>query len=243
MKFYFLIFTGSIASLLLSVSCKPADYYYADYLKNGEISYPGRVDSLQVKPGNKRALLSMRISTDPKVVKLKILMRSSLESFDRSEIIDLTPADIGQNRAYNLDDLSESVYTFEVRSFDAKGDSSQNSLISNVIYGDRYRNALPNRIFESFQIIDEVPNLTFAQETNLPQKGTFYPMQRTAVVYTDLANESQVVYLDPYEVFAKLKDIKKGSTIYFSTHYKPEVNAIDEFESNQASVVFNLQAE
>jgi uncharacterized membrane protein len=55
---------GICVIFLLLYSCKPADYYYGEYLANGELYYPGRIDSLSIIPGNQRAKLRLRITTD-----------------------------------------------------------------------------------------------------------------------------------------------------------------------------------
>lgn len=72
---YMLIVLGTV---LLTYSCKPSDYYYGEYLKNGEIYYPGRIDSLSIIPGNQRGILRFKVTTDPKVNSVRVYLRSSL---------------------------------------------------------------------------------------------------------------------------------------------------------------------
>ncbi|MFD2903849.1 DUF4998 domain-containing protein [Sphingobacterium anhuiense] len=220
----------AFCTFLVAVSsCKPADYYYGDYLKNGEIYYPGRIDSLTLIPGNKRAILRFQMTTDPKVKLLKVFLRNSLSAKQTIIPFDVAPNSYGKIREINLDQLEEATYSVDVRSYSGK-DSSQSVNTNQYIYGERYNLTLINRTFSSFDKTNSaLHKATFNSESNLPREGTFFPMQYTEVVYQKLNGEMMTVKITPYETKANLQDIVSPSTIKYRTVYKPLVQSIDFF--------------
>src|SRR5699024_5670400 len=52
---------------VLSISCSKMDAIYSDFLKEGELIYPAKADSLKVHPGDYKIKLSWVIFSDPKV--------------------------------------------------------------------------------------------------------------------------------------------------------------------------------
>lgn len=215
---------------MLGYSCKPADHYYGEYLSNGEIYYPGRIDSLSIIPGNQRALLRFRATTDPKVNTVKIYLRSSLSP--KAEIIS-APIESGEHgniKIVNLDNLSEATYTANVFSFTAAGDSSRLVTASQFVYGQSYIRTLVNRSFTRFDKSNPTnPFLVFVRENNLPREGNFFPMQMTEVTYLRNTGDSATVRITPYQDFAQLTNIKSPSTVKYRTVYKPIPTSIDFF--------------
>jgi len=220
----------AIGIVFMAHSCKPSDYYYADYLKNGEIYYPGRVDSLSIIPGNQRAILRFRATTDPKVNSVKVYLRSSLSPAAEIKSYAIEANEHGKIKLIVLEGLSEATYTANVHSFTSQGDSSRAVTTSQFIYGQSYIRTLVNRSFLKFDKTNANEHfLVLARESNLPRQGTFYPMQFTEVTYLNNAGDSTTVRITPYEDFASLKNIASPSTIKYRTLYKPVLASIDYF--------------
>ncbi|MGA6118754.1 DUF4998 domain-containing protein [Sphingobacterium anhuiense] len=226
-------------TLLVAVSnCKPADYYYGDYLKNGEIYYPGRIDSLTLIPGNKRAILRFQMTTDPKVKLLKVFLRNSLSSKQTIMPFDVASNSYGKIREINLDQLEEATYSIDVRSYSGN-DSSQSVNTNQYIYGERYNLTLINRTFSSFDKANSaLHKATFNAESNLPREGTFFPMQYTEVVYQKVNGEMMTVRITPYETKVNLQDIASPSTIKYRTVYKPIAQSIDFFYTSYKEIQY-----
>src|SRR5688500_14191658 len=68
------------AALMLTASCEKMGDTYSGYLKGGEITYPGKADSLAAFPGNKRIALQWLIMSDPKIVKAVVFWNNRLDS-------------------------------------------------------------------------------------------------------------------------------------------------------------------
>jgi hypothetical protein len=218
----------------LLYSCKPADYYYGEYLANGELYYPGRIDSLSIIPGNQRAKLRLRITTDPKVNTLKVALRNSLSPDQQLLTFPIAEGEHGQIRLIELDDLVEATYTVNVYTATANGDSSRTVAASQFIYGESYIKTLVNRTVSGINKTDPgLHYLIFASESNLPRQGTFYPMQYTEVKYRNTSGDSTTVTITPYETLASLEDIASPSTITYRTVYKPVVASLDYFYTDK----------
>lgn len=224
---YMLIVLGTV---LLTYSCKPSDYYYGEYLKNGEIYYPGRVDSLSIIPGNQRGILRFKVTTDPKVNSVRVYLRSSLSPTAEVKNYPIEASEHGKIKLITLDGLSEATYTANVYSFTNQGDSSRSVASSQFIYGQSYIRTLVNRSFSKFDKANANEHfLVLARENNLPRQGTFYPMQFTEVTYRNNSGDSTTVRITPYEDFASLKNIASPSTVKYRTVYKPVQASIDYF--------------
>ena len=220
----------AVSIIFLAHSCKPSDYYYGEYLKNGEIYYPGRVDSLSIIPGNQRAILRFRATTDPKVDRVKIYLRSSLSPVAEIKSYPIEANEHGKIKLIALEGLSEATYTANIHSFTSQGDSSRAVTTSQFIYGQSYIRTLVNRSFLKFDKTNANEHfLVLIRESNLPRQGTFYPMQFTEVTYLNNSGDSTTVRITPYEDFASLKNITAPSTVKYRTVYKPVQTSIDYF--------------
>lgn len=215
---------------LMIYSCKPSDYYYGEYLDKGEVYYPGRIDSLSLIPGNLRAKIRFRVTTDPKVNRVKVHLRNSLAPTVTVETYPIATGEHGKFKIIDLENLAEATYTAQVYSFDAKGDSSRLVSTNQFVYGNSYIRTLVNRSSLKFDASEPGKiYLVFARENNLPKEGNFYPMQYTEIKYSATNGEAKSIQLTPYKDFADVSDIQTGTTVQFRTVYKPIHNSLDYF--------------
>lgn len=237
-----LIIYAILIQLTLSLmnSCKPADFWYGEYRQNGEVYYPGRIDSLSILPGNQRAILRFRATTDPQVTYLKVYLRNSLSANQTFSVHDLRSGDHGQIQLLELPNLAEATYTANVFSFTAQGDSSRAVTASRFVYGNRYINTLTNRPYSTINRKNPDEHfLVFSREPNLPRLGLFYPMQFTEITYTDRAGATKTVTTTPYNDFVSLADAARPSIIRYRTAYKPVATSIDLFYTDYNDVAYD----
>lgn len=91
-----------LSVILVLFGCTRSDEYYRDYLKNGEIYYPGRIDSLSIIPGDRKAVLRFRMTTDPKIQTIKAFVRNSLSPNQTVLTFPVTQGDYGKIKSMHL---------------------------------------------------------------------------------------------------------------------------------------------
>src|SRR4051812_48066903 len=70
-------------------ACTKMDDYKKKYEPNGAISYPGKLDSVQVFSGRNRVLLMGLFTSDPKIVKYKVYWNSKQDSIETPEPVQM----------------------------------------------------------------------------------------------------------------------------------------------------------
>src|ERR1044072_14406 len=72
-KKYFIYQAIAVMCFTCMLACSKMDDTYDDFISNGEIVYIAKVDSARVYPGNTRMDLSMLLTADPRISKVKVL--------------------------------------------------------------------------------------------------------------------------------------------------------------------------
>jgi hypothetical protein len=141
------IFIGLICFTLSLAfnACKKMDASYAEYIKDGEITYAHKADSLKLYSGQNRVKLSWLMANDNRVKRAVIYWNNRADSLLYT--IQQTP---GVNTIFiEIPNLTEGSYTFEVFTYDNKGNKSVKSDVSGNVYGMDYIAALTNRRIKS----------------------------------------------------------------------------------------------
>jgi hypothetical protein len=220
---------GLLALLLgsLVLSCSKMDDTYRDFIKDGEIVYPAKVESVQTFTGNKRMDLSMLLTSDPNITKVKVFWNNGKDSAEKS-VQRTSGVDTVRFALHNIE---EGTYTFNIYTYDQAGHRSVKTDIIGNVYGDRYTGALYNRSLKS------VTYLT-GSKARLIWIGPAAQMIGQEIKYTDSLGVAQR-FLEPlYKADGiTLKDttvlatFKKGSAFEFRTLFKPESASLDTFYS------------
>lgn len=210
-KFLLLVFM-----LVSFYACDKMDSTYEEYVKDGETIYVSKVDSLVIRPGKKRILLTWALGTDPKVKKAKIFWNNGADSIEK--IIERVP---GVNTVdVIVNNLTEGAYTFDLYTFDDKGHKSVKVTGSGNVYGDTYQASIRNRAFKDALIADNVAAINWISETQLAY---------TKLTYSDKFNVTHTITIPPNQNQTLIPDFKPRSGFTYSTQYIPEPLAIDTF--------------
>ena len=222
-KIYYLYI---LAACCLLAACTKLRDTYGDFVEGGEIYYPGRADSLKAYPGNNRIRLQWLLIADPKIIKNKIYWNNKADSLEiavnRSAGIDTIEA--------MLNPMSEGTYTFEVYTFDKKGNRSVKTDIIANVYGYNYNITLVNRAVKSTKM-------------NATADTAVVDFYKTSIQHIgiDLRYKNQLG--DSVNVFVpvtadrfKLPGFVPGESFIYRSLYKPEENAIDTFYSEFESM-------
>lgn len=217
--------------MIALVACTKLSDSYNGFIGGGEIYYPGKADSLKIYPGRNRIQLSWLLTSDPKITKTTVYWHNKGDS----AVIPVQRSTGVDTIRKMLAPMTEGTYTFEVYTYDVKGNRSVSvSTIANV-YGDNYNVTLVNRTLKNAALVRP------ASDTALLE---FYPGSPqhigVDVRYKNTLGDSVFVFVPqkPDTARINLLKFKKGDSFKYRTLYKPETNAIDTFYSTfQTSAV------
>lgn len=197
-------------------ACDKADEAYKDYVPNGEITYPGKADSLKANPGNERVQLTWLLKTDSRIVKCRIYWNRKADSAD----IDVTRSP-GVDTIRHILNLSEGPYVFEVYTFNAEGNRSIKAEANGDVYGSFYESGLANRVLKSAVIT--------GGNTKLEWEEADPRSPAVELSYKDQAGELKSLRIPSSEKTTVIAGAPQTGTMEFKTLYLPVPNAIDTF--------------
>lgn len=228
----------AISGMTILSSCEKMDSSYVEFLEGGEKVYSGRPDSLIALAGHGRVKLLWDLIADPKIVKCKVFWNNKKDSLE----IPVTGV-IGRKRFEVLiPGLSEGTYTFEVYSYDDKGNRSIRTEAIGNVYGDTFFASITNRPLDSAVYVIEPKKLA------VTWFGANAQVAVIDLVYTNLASKEKTIHIakvpnpvNPnrakiWMVTDSVADYKKGTSIKYRTGYLPEVNSIDTFFTTYATI-------
>lgn len=218
--------------VLFTASCSEMNDIHDVYLRNGEITYVGRVDSMNAYGGRERVLLEFWL-TDPRVKELHILWNHKRDSVvipvPAHDPVNALSEMIGdKNRV-----IPEGNHTFFIYSYDGKGHRSIvfESLIS--IYGERYQASLINRSLNTIYI-NEDNHLVIEWKGSVNKDELGLMMS-----YFDYNNEFVESFIESDSLNQPIvfKDIDFTKEISYKTLYSPGDFSVDTFYTNDAEQI------
>lgn len=211
----------AVATLSLA-SCEKADEY-REFVKDGEISYIGKLDSVKVYSGKNRVMVKGLITSDPKIVECRIFWNNKADSL----VIPITKGMIASVINKYVDIASEGFQNFVIYTYDAAGNRSIPVTTTGRTYGARYQAGLVNRDI-SIARTDETTGVTTVDFLGMDRlTGVF----ATDVTYSKVNNQSATLRIPIDSTKVVLKDFKYGSTISYKTLFLPDTISVDTFYS------------
>lgn len=215
-KVYVVILLGSILSIF---SCTSADEYLK-FTEGGAISYTGKIDSLKFFPGRNRVKVEGLIISDPKVAEMRVYWNNKKDSavvpINRTSGVDAVSTII--------ENIPENIYNFEVKTFDAKGNSSVSQSVNVQTYGERYQSSLTDRKIISSKLSSDF-SLTIDFATMDLTTGAY----ATEVVYTDNLNVEHTITVPVTTSQIVMPNYKNGSQFKQRSLFLPVLTSIDIF--------------
>jgi len=215
----------AICILFSIFSCGDMDETYSEFLKGGEITYPGKPDSAQVLPGYLRVQLQWLLLSDPNITKCKVVVNGGQEV----EIAVERTGDVDTIKTV-IDNLDEGVQVFDIYSIDRNGNSSVKVEAIGLVYGPNYTATLYNRAISSVAYNDDLS--ATIEWASSPDTSI-----GVEITYTDSYGNEQVVLVDPEENVTILPDFVSGNAVQYKTVYVPQENTIDVFYAPVGSIV------
>jgi hypothetical protein len=210
--------------LLVTVilSCTKDDLAFKDFLKDGEIVYPGRVANIVTKPGNLRTALWWNPSPDPSVSKYVVYWNNNADSV----VVTANSHNPTDTIKVVIPNLSEYTYTFTIYSYDAQGHKSIPIEARNVrVFGPLYQSGLLNRPYNATN--PYVVNSNGSVQLNFKTPDTINV--NTVIRYTNTGGTSVDKTLLPTDTALTLTDYKAGTDITYKSSYIPGKGSLDVF--------------
>jgi hypothetical protein len=206
---------------------------HEDYIKNGEVKYTNKVDSLKSFSGKERILISGYISGAFNVNEIVATWNDGgeVQSFPYSK------SDMGTDELnLYITGLSEKSYEFEIYSKDDEGNKSIPVTVFGTAYGETYRSTLDARAINTFSYSNYVATLNFKPSSDVSRN--------TEIKYISQAGETIVKSVLPEEEVAILDQPNIDQPIMYRTFYVPtpknelgNETSIDEFDSDWETLV------
>ena len=227
-KLFFLITIG----ISITYSCQDMNEVHKDFIKEGEIIYTNKVDSLITLAGKDRVQISGNISFAYNITNIVV----SWNKGEDKQVFAYTKTKKDTD-TLNLivSDLEEKSYEFKVFSKDSEGNSSISVTLFAASYGEKYRSNLEARRINTFLYsgTDAVITLGISNEYQRDSEIKFTDnsgAEVTVLVARDIAN-------------ASLPNVDLSKSIEIRTYFVPTLaddegveTSIDEFDSDWSTV-------
>lgn len=210
---------------MLNFSCSDMNDLHDPWMKNGETTYVGRVDSIHAYSGRERILISYWI-TDPRVKELVIYWNQKADSV----IVPVPvhqPADSLEVMIGDGDKkIEEGDYTFFFYSHDDRGHRSVKYEALLNVYGDRFQATLNNRSIKKVTRADNKLTLEWGGSNSNNEIGI-------EILYTDIDGTSKKLFVetDLLTQPTVIEDIDLTKEIIYRTMFKPNPQALDTFSA------------
>ncbi|MDO5969851.1 DUF4998 domain-containing protein [Flavivirga aquimarina] len=203
-------------------SCSKMNDLHQPYLDEGEIVYAEKVDTVEVRPGNKRIKLDMHINTES-IKTTRIYWNNYTDSVD---------VDIANQRGVFdriIEDLNEQQYVFQFVNFDSYGNKSLPYEVLGQVYGDDFQSLTSNRAISGDVLLVES-----SSELIINWSLDVTNVAFCELMYTNI-NDVEVTQIVPAAENVTVLPGFKSDLTYF-TASKPDLTAIDLFFSETISV-------
>lgn len=218
--------------IMASVICSCDSYMdtHKEYIKNGELRYAVKLDSLAVYSGKERVVLGCWLYNAVFVDSIFVYWNSRKDTL--AVPVSMRPG--LDSIEVNVPDLGESAFTFEVRTKDRFGDWSLFTTGTGASYGEEFQSSLSNRtvINALIQNGNGIIKWGSADETLLCTEFKYSNTYGEEVRIKTPSDEAQT--------FCEGIDINKDFA--YRSLYIPQESAVDTFSTSWSSnVIFSEQ--
>ncbi|WP_086478512.1 DUF4998 domain-containing protein [Arenibacter amylolyticus] len=220
-KLFLLLVTG------VFMSCQDMNEVHEEYIKDGEIIYTNKVDSLSTYSGKNRVKIKGYITGAFTVNEIVV-------SWNEGENQQVFPYEKSAQDTDSISlivtELEENSYEFKVTSKDSDGNTSVPSIAFGTAYGERYRSNLEPRSINHVEVDQTDMKVVLAIGAELQRD--------TEIKFTTTSNEEVVVSVPKEETEVVLENISLDHSVHYRTYYVPsatrngEETSIDQFESD-----------
>lgn len=207
--------------VIIFTSCSDGMYDYKKFAQGGEITYTGKIDSVDVHAGLERVYITGLFMSDPKITGCRVYWNNHRDSVD---IPVVRTSDVDTLKHFLP--LPEGLYNFQLRTYDALGNKSVPVDVIGRSYGSDYKSSISNRLISSSIVNGNDLNISWR---NIDK--TLGPIA-TEVTYTNTTDQTCVEIIDIKEVQSTIHNCKPGTKFSYRTLYLPEELCVDTVKTN-----------
>ena len=217
------------SAVVVGLSCSKDDTAFKDFLKEGEIVYPGKPATIVSKPGNLRTALWWNPSPDPSISKYVVYWNNKTDSV----MVPASSHNPLDTIKVTIPNLKEYTYSFSIYAYDDQGNRSIPIDVNNVrVFGPTYQATLLNRPYNGItpSTLNEDGSITL--NFNTPDTINV----STLVRYTGKEGNTIEKTVLPTQSEITLSDQKPGTDILYRSSYIPGRGSLDVFTVSEFSV-------
>ena len=208
---------SGLACLLAVFACDDLMDTHKEFVKDGEIIYAPKPDTVYFHAGKNRIQLNYEITKSPNIKEMEV----SWNLGECSKTFPLEMVDGANKGTLYIDELEERAYTFEVKLKDSYGHSSLMTSGFGRVYGNTYQSMLRYRNIDRMIATNEGGTVEWMPSA----EGLLY----NEVKYIDNEGHEQCVQSSRDEMELLLPDFKSGTGISYRSAYLPEEDCADVF--------------
>lgn len=215
-----LIFVLTLISTF--ISCAKWDEF-KEYIKDGEVVYVGKLDSVKVFSGNERILVQAQVKPDPKIKKALMKWNDGKDSV----ILDITHNSVLEHYI----PMAEGIVSLELFTIDDKGNRSVAVPAIGRAYGPRYSAGLSNKLIASATIDNDNKAIIDWQEMDLSAG----PIGTQVQYESSTGTKTILVPVDQLQtVISDLAATTKS--VSYRTLFLPQKTSIDTFYTDFSAI-------
>lgn len=211
----------TVGALFVMSSCEDFMDVHEEYIKDGEIIYSPKVDSISFIAGEHRVLFRCWLYNSPNVKSIDLYWEDDTKSL----ITPVTPTTGRDSFDIEIPNLEEKSYTFSVQTTDIFGYKSLWTTDFGTAYGDNYLATLGDRRVNEVSLAETggvvAGKVTFFSSLTL--------QVRNEIRYTKADGTTAIVVMLPNQSEGLCPDAQPGSTFETRSLFIPEEEAIDTF--------------
>jgi len=194
------------------------DSTYKEFVVPGGLVYAGKANSPKVYPGLNRVKIAWLRGSDPDVVNARVFWNN----FRDSAVVPIPPT--GDTISVIINNLQEKSYSFVIRTYDKKGNSSIPVEVIGGSYGANYQSQLLTRPVNSTEG-DVSGKITIHWDSADIANGAF----ASEVKYTDVNGNIRSKTFPTDLPTSEITGVKLNTSYQYRTMFKPDSLSIDSF--------------
>ncbi|WP_198652080.1 DUF4998 domain-containing protein [Chitinophaga deserti] len=206
--------------VLAAASCtKTSGDAFKDFMKGGEIIYPGRADTVLVHPGQNRIKLRVVLGNDPLVTQLRVFWSNKADSLT----VPVKRTSGRDTVEVMIPNLKEGNYNFTIHTYDSEGHISVVVNAFGITYGANYASSLVNRTLKSIEQSTDGSQIIL--NWGEPAGGEL----GIEVKYKGVDGLEKTITVQPGDLVTTLPDYESKSLLSYRSQYKPDSMAFEYF--------------